>query len=80
LESNSRKFDMAVNPNYHEETVPADSPEEQQVIANLTAQGWKLYARPDDVEKPGYVRLMFRKVDPNFVAPSGLTLVLTHRD
>jgi hypothetical protein len=30
---------MAVNPNYHEETVPGDSLEEQQVIANLTAKG-----------------------------------------
>jgi hypothetical protein len=60
-------IDMAVNPSYHEETVPADSPEEQQVIANLTARGWKLYACPDEVGKPGYVRLMFRKVDPIFV-------------
>ena len=55
---------MAVNTNYHHESVLADSPEEQQVIANLSAQGWKLYACPDDAGKPGYVRLMFRKVDP----------------
>ena len=52
---------MAVNRNYHEETVPADSPEEQQVIDNLTAKGWMLYACPDDVGKPGCVRLMFWK-------------------
>ena len=55
---------MAMNRDYHEETVPADSPDEQQVIANLTGQGWKLYARPDDVRKPGYVRLMFWKPEP----------------
>ena len=55
---------MAVNRNYHEETVPAESPEEQQVIDNLTTQGWMLYARPDDVGKPGYVRLMFWKPNP----------------
>jgi hypothetical protein len=63
-----REFDMAVNPNYHEETVLADSPEEQQFIANLTAQGWTLYACPD-VGKSGYVRLMFRKADPPIVYP-----------
>ena len=60
-------IDMAVNPNYHHESVLADSPEEQRLIANLTAQGWKLYACPNEVGKPGYVRLMFRKVDPIFV-------------
>ena len=58
---------MAVNPNYHEETVPGDSLEEQQVIANLTAKGWRLYACPDEVGRPGYVRLMFRKADPTYV-------------
>ena len=56
---------MAVNRNYHEETVPADSPQEQQVIDELTAQGWMLYACPDDVGKPGHVRLMFWK--PNSI-------------
>ena len=61
---------MAVNPNYHHESVLADSPEEQRLIANLTAQGWKLYACPNEVGKPGYVRLMFRKVDPIFVHPN----------
>jgi len=74
----SRKFDMAVNPNYHQESVLADSSEEQRVIANLTAQGWKVYACPDDVGKPGYVRLMFRKLDPTFVAASGLPLAPPH--
>jgi hypothetical protein len=63
---------MAVNPNYHEETVPAESAEEEQVIANLTTQGWKLYARPDDVGKPGYVRLMFWKPDP--IVPHWLSM------
>jgi hypothetical protein len=58
---------MAVNPNYHQESVPADWLKEQRLIANLTAQGWKLYACPDEVGKPGYVRLMFRKADPTFV-------------
>jgi hypothetical protein len=70
------KFEMAVNPNHHQESVLADSPEEQRVIANLTAQRWKLYACPDDVGKPGYVRLIFTKLDPTFVAASGLPLDL----
>jgi hypothetical protein len=73
-------IDMAVNPNYHHESVLADSPEGQQVIASLTAQGWRLYACPDEVRKPSYVRLMFRKVDPIFVAPSRLPLASTHRN
>jgi hypothetical protein len=55
---------MPGNPKYHEESVPADSREEEQVIENLIAQGWMLYARPDDVGKPGYVRLLFKKLDP----------------
>ena len=54
---------MAVNRNYHQDTVPAESPEEQQVIDNLTAQGWMLYACPEDLGQPGYVRLMFWKPD-----------------
>jgi hypothetical protein len=73
-------IDMAVNPKYHQETVLADSPEEQRLIANLTAQGWKLYACPDEIGKPGYVKLMFRKADPTFVAPSRLPIASTHRN
>jgi hypothetical protein len=73
-------IDMAVNPNYHHESVLADSPEEQQLIANLTAQGWKLYACPNEVGKPGYVRLMFRKADPMYVAPSRLPLARPQRN
>ena len=56
---------MAANPNYHEESVLVESPEEEQVIQNLVAQGWKLYARPDDVGRPGYVRLLFRRAEPS---------------
>jgi hypothetical protein len=55
---------MPANPKYHEESVPADSREEEQVIENLIARGWMLYARAEDIGKPGYVRLLFRKPDP----------------
>jgi hypothetical protein len=48
---------------YHEERVPADSTEEEKVIANLTTQGWKLLVRVGGTDKHDYVRLVFSKVD-----------------
>jgi hypothetical protein len=55
---------MAGNLKYHEESIPAESAEEEQVMDNFIAQGWMLYARAEDVGKPGYVRLLFKKLDP----------------
>ena len=55
---------MPGDPKYHEESVPAESAEEEEVIINLLAKGWMLYSRADDIGKPGYVRLLFKKPDP----------------
>ena len=60
----NRSHCMAGKPKYHEESVPAESAEEEQVIENLIAQGWMLYARADHLGKAGYVRLLFKKPDP----------------
>jgi hypothetical protein len=48
---------------YHEERVPAGSTEEQRLIVNLTAQGWKLLVRVGETDKHDYVRLVFSKLD-----------------
>jgi hypothetical protein len=54
---------MAGNPNYREEWIPANSPEEEEkVMANLVAQGWNLERRFIDAQT-GRVVLGFRS-DP----------------
>ena len=39
---------------YHEEKVSAGSTEEQRLIVNLTAQGWKLLVRVGETDKHDY--------------------------
>jgi len=50
-------------PSYLEERVLIDSPEQEQAIAKLTAQGWKLVACILDAEVPGDVLLTFRRTE-----------------
>ena len=50
-------------PSYLEERVPANSPEQEQVIEKLTAQGWKLVACSEDAEAPRDLLLTFRRTD-----------------
>jgi hypothetical protein len=54
---------MPERPSYLEERVLTDSPEQEQAIARLTAQGWKLVACIADPEAPGYVLLTFRRTE-----------------
>jgi hypothetical protein len=50
---------MPQHPTYLEVRVPKNSPEQEQAIAKLTAQGWKLVACILDAEAPGDVLLTF---------------------
>jgi hypothetical protein len=54
---------MPERANYLEERVLIDSPEQEQAIAKLTAQGWKLVACILDAEAPGDVLLVFRRTE-----------------
>jgi hypothetical protein len=46
---------------YLEKLVPANSAEQEQAIARLTAQGWQLVACIADA--PGFVLLTFRRTE-----------------
>jgi len=54
---------MAECPSYLEKRVPANSPEQEQVIEKLTAQGWKLVACIEDADAPGDLLLTFRRTE-----------------